>query len=92
MFTHILCNFTKEEAKLFPHIEYIRILGFNIKGQNYLNYVKKDVNIPIITRFCKNNRMLEIEYRSTCVYASILDEKNKIKMIESEYKNTPIIK
>ena len=92
MFTHILCNFTKEEAKLFPHIEYIRILGFNIKGQNYINYVKKDVNIPIITRFCKNNRMLEIEYRSTCVYASILDEKNKIKMIESEYKNTPIIK
>ena len=92
MFTHILCNFTKEEAKLFEHIEYIRILGFNNKGRIYLKEKKEQVTIPIITNFSSiKSKMLDIELRSTCCYASILDEKNKVKMIESEYKNYPIM-
>lgn len=93
MFTHILCNFTKEEAREFTHIEYIRVLGFNMLGKRYLNSIKKQLDVPLITRFSSiHSKMLDIEYRSTCVYASILDEQEKIKMIESEYKNTPIIK
>ena len=93
MFTHILCNFTKEEAKKFKDIEYIRILGFDIDGKQYLNKIKKEIDIPMITNFSSiDSDMLNIEYKATCVYASILDEQNKIKMIESEYKNTPIMK
>ena len=93
MFTHILCNFTKEEASKFEDIEYIRILGFNIKGQAYLNKIKKDIDIPIITKFASiKSDMLDVEFRTTCVYASILNEKDKIKLIENEYKNSPIIK
>ena len=93
MFTHILCNFTKEEANEFEDIEYIRVLGFNNKGRLYLNSIKKDIKIPIITNFSSiKNKMLDIEFRTTCVYASLLDEKEKIKLIESEYKNSPIIK
>ena len=93
MFTHILCNFTKEEAKLYNEVTYIRILGFNYKGRNYLNSIKKDINIPIISNFSRlNDPILDIELRSTCVYASILNEKDKINLIESEYKNFPIIR
>jgi len=93
MFTHILCNFTKEEANEFKNIEYIRILGFNNNGRLYLNNIKKDVKVPIITNFSSiKNKMLDIEFRTTCVFASILDEKEKINLIESEYKNSPIIK
>ena len=93
MFTHILCNFTKEEAKKFKNIEYIRILGFDINGKQYLNKIKKEIDIPMITNFSSlDSEMLNLEYRATSVYASILDEQNKIKMIESEYKNVPIIK
>ena len=92
MFTHILCNFTKEEAEEFNNIEYIRILGFSSLGRNYLKSVKDYINIPIITNYSKlKNKMLELEFRSTCVYASILSEEEKIKLIESEYKNYPII-
>ena len=92
MFTHILCNFTKEEADEFENIEYIRILGFSSNGRNYLKGVKDNTNIPIITNYSKlKNKMLELEFRSTCVYASILNENEKIKLIESEYKNYPII-
>ena len=93
MFTHIMCNFTKDEASQFNDISYIRVLGFNPSGRQYLNNIKKGVNIPIITNFSSiKDRMLDIEFRTTCVYASILDEDNKIKLIESEYKNSPIIK
>ena len=93
MFTHIMCNFTKEEANLFSDITYIRILGFNPTGRLYLNNIKKEVNIPIITNFSSiKDKMLDIEFRTTCVYASILEETEKTKLIESEYKNSPIIK
>lgn len=91
MFTHIMCNFTKEEAENFKNIEYIRVLGFNNKGRKYLKEVKEMTDIPIITNYSSiKSKMLEMEFRSTCVYASILDEKDKIKLIESEYKNYPI--
>lgn len=91
MFTHILCNFTKEEASNFKSIEYIRILGFNSNGRQIIKDVKNDIDIPIITNFSDiKNPMLDIEFRSTCCYASILDEKDKIKLIESEYKNYPV--
>lgn len=93
MFTHILCNFTKEEALQFRDIEYIRILGFDLIGKQYLNQIKKEIDVPLITNFSSiKSNMLDLEYRTTCVYASILDEQDKIKMIESEYKNTPIMK
>ena len=92
MFNHIICNFTKEEAERLNEIEYIRILGFSYKGQDYLNKNKKEIELPIITRFTNDYEMLNIEYRTTCVYATIMDEKDKIKLIESEYKNPPIIR
>lgn len=93
MFTHILCNFTKEEAKQFKDIEYIRVLGFDINGKQYLNKIKKDIDIPMITNFSSiESKMLNLEYKATSVYASILSEQDRIKVIESEYKNTPIMK
>lgn len=92
MFTHILCNFTKEEANQFSDIEYIRVLGFNSKGRNYLNFIKKELTIPIITTVTNiENKMLDLEWRVTCAYASILEETEATKLIEMEYKSCPII-
>ncbi len=91
MLCHILCNFTKEKKKHCHNIEYIRVLGFSKKGQEYLNNIKKDVDIPIITNYStlKDNIQLQIEFQSTCAYASILDENKKKELIEMEYKNHP---
>ena len=88
-----MCNFTKEEAKKYQHVEYIRVLGFSEKVKKYLNKIKKDLEIPLITNYSKlNNDMLQLELRITSVYASILNEKDKTNLIESEYKNKPLIK
>lgn len=89
---HILNGFTKEEANNFYHIEYIRILGFNNNGRAYLNSIKKDIKVPIITSINSiKSKMLALEFRTTCVYASILEYNDAIKLIEKEYKNSLII-
>ena len=53
MLLHILTNFTKEKAKLFNDITYIRILGINNTGRTILNNIKKDIDIPIISKITK---------------------------------------
>ena len=90
MLNHILCGFTKELKEKCRDLEYIRILGFNINGQNYINKVKKEVDIPIISNFSKNkSEMINMEFQATCVYASTLAEKDKKELIEKEYINHP---
>jgi predicted nucleotidyltransferase len=92
MLTHIMCNFTKDEAKSMTNISYIRILGFSKLGREYLNQNRKNITLPIITKYEKNIPMLDLEMRATSVYASILDENKKRILIEAEYKNKPIQK
>ncbi len=83
MFMHILMSFTKEEANNSKKIEYIRILGFNKMGQQYLNKIKKDITIPLITKY--NDKYLIIEHR----ISSIINLRQNDKL---EYQYYPIIK
>ncbi len=88
MLLHILTNFTKEEAKDIL-IDYIRLLGFSINGKQYLNTIKKDIQVPIITRYKKGiSKVLDIELRITNLYSLITNNTE----LEKEYKNNPIIK
>ncbi len=69
MLIHILCNFTKEKANNFKDISYIRILGFNDNGRLYLNSIKKESPIKIISKITKNmDEMLEYELETTEIY------------------------
>lgn len=80
MLIHILCNFTKELASSFNNIEYIRILGFSSNGQSYLNSIKKEVNIPIVTTFSKgNSKMLDYEMLTSNIYYSIKNDNSYLK-------------
>jgi len=76
MFIHILCGLTKEEAKKYKEIKYIRILGFNNNGKKYLKEHKKN-NIPIITSYKKDLEMLQIENRVSLIYDNDLDYNHK---------------
>lgn len=87
MLLHILTNFTKEEAKQIE-IDYLRLLGFTIQGKEYLNKIKKQINIPIITGYKKNiSKILDIELRTTKIYSLITSE----NLIKEEYRKKPII-
>ena len=84
MLLHILCNFTKEKAKQFNDITYIRLLGFSPKGREYLSKVKKEIEIPIISKISRTkDQMLEFEINTTKIYA-ITSSNNLIK---NEYTN-----
>ena len=87
MFCHILCGFTKEEAKRLSNVNYLRVLGFSVNGKEYLKEIKKEVSFPIITN-CKNinNEMLLLEHRITNIYNTIQN------IYDNEIIRKPIIK
>lgn len=90
MFTHILTNFTKEDAKDLE-IEYLRVLGFNTRGKNYLNKIKKEIGIPIINKYIPNMyKCLDIEFRVSLIYSLILKDKGD-DFLKREYRNKPVI-
>ena len=88
MLTHILVGFTKKDKKLYSTPSYIRVLGMSIKGKKYLNKIKKETTLPIITKY-KNINELAFELKVTKVYSMITNDNS---LIEKEYKNNVIIK
>lgn len=88
MLIHILTNFTKDESSNL-NIDYIRVLGFSQKGRLYLNQIKKDLKVPLITNYKPNlSPLLDIEFRVAKIYSLPLNK----NIIEKEYKQPPIYK
>ena len=88
---YILCDYTKDMAKEFKEIKYIRLLGFSNKGRDYLNKIKKDIDIPIISKFTREkDKMLEYEYQITKIYSLVFEKDKSKSLIEAEYKMKPI--
>ncbi len=88
MLIHILLGFTKDQAKKLNNITYIRVLGFNKKGQEYLKRTKKDINLPIITTYSKySDNMLKLEEKASAIYYLI-----KQLELKEEYKQKVVIK
>ena len=90
MLTYILCGYTKEDAKKYQKIEYIRVLGFNKKGRKYLKEIKNKTQIPIITKYTNKYETLALELKASYIYYS--KEKDKINLTLEEYKHKPINK
>lgn len=84
LLTHILCGFTKEMAATTKEIEYIRILGLNEQGRKYLHEIKKEIPVPIITKYYKERFPgLTLERQVDLIYTSILEidiQKDKIQI------------
>ncbi len=48
---------------------YIRPLGFNNRGKKYLNSIKKDINLPLISNYSTNKDLLNLEYKVNSIYS-----------------------
>ena len=86
--TFILFNITKEDVN--NQLNYIRVLGFNKKGKEILNKVKKEIDIPILTNY--DNKYLSKDLEITKILSLNSKIKNKTEYIEREYKQKPIIR
>ena len=86
---YILFSITKEDISNLE-LEYIRILGFNSKGKTILNKIKKDIDIPILTKY--NPKYLSKELNINNIISLNKKIKNKQEFIKKEYEKKPIIK
>lgn len=94
MFVHILTNTTKHEiAKIHrqKQISYIRLLGFNKRGRKYLNQIKKQLPVPLITQVNQRDDLsLRLDERASDIYYSILSPKCQ-KYFQRKKLQRPII-
>ncbi len=68
MLLHILVGYTKIDNEKYININYIRILGYSNKGIKYLNKIKKEIKLPLITNFNKYKEILKLEYKICSIY------------------------
>lgn len=87
---NIINNIKKEDVSNLEPLNYIRVLGFNSKGQEYLKSFRKDEDFNIVTQF-KNipSTYKDIEWKVSNLYASYLD--NRLDYLKQELKG-PIIR
>lgn len=81
MLIHILIGLTKEDNKNME-LDYIKILGFNSKGRDYLNK-QKDLKINID----KNSKIYQYELISASIYDLLTNDNN----LKFEKSTKPII-
>ena len=83
MLIHILIGLPKEINKL-ADIEYIKILGFNKKGREYLHNLKEDLEISLVP--IPNSLQYKYELIASQVYSLV----SKNKILAYEKSNKPI--
>lgn len=83
MLIHILLGIKKEDAQI--DLDYIKILGLNKKGRNYLNSIKKELNISVNVN--KDSKVYLYELRAAMLYDMLTNTNNYKK----ELNNKPII-
>ena len=79
-------NGLTKEDNLNSKLDYIRILGFNNKGQNYLKEIKN--NLSISTTIDNKSIIYKYELKASLIYDLI----NNTNTYEFEIKNKPVIK
>ena len=84
---HMLCN-TKDELIKGFDVPYIRVLGMNLEGKKYLNSIKKDLTVPLITKIkADKHPYLEHELRTSKIYTLMSDQ----DIFKHEFKPVIII-
>ena len=78
---YILIDFKKED---FKEKNYIKILGFNKKGKEYLSKTKKKISLPIITNYSTSNGLTDIDLKIDNVLT--LTKNNQQEYIGKELK------
>ena len=85
MLMHILVGLKKDDKQMYTKPQYIKVLGFNKKGQSYLNTLKKDLNIEVNSKI-NDNLIKDYELKCAYIYQMLSNE----NVIEFEIKNKPI--
>ncbi|MCZ8539428.1 nucleotidyltransferase [Psychrobacillus psychrodurans] len=93
MLTHIYTDFTWDQLRDIDLPTYIRPLAMNKKGQAYLQSIKKELQLPLISRVAasKNDKQLQLDIKAADLYYLGLQSSFGQSMVGSDFRNAPII-
>jgi predicted nucleotidyltransferase len=70
---HVLCQTSKKSLETIE-VPYIRILGMNVTGKEYLSSVKKNLKVPLISKVTENiHPYLDTELKVSMIYSLVSD-------------------
>ncbi|HET7628808.1 MAG TPA: nucleotidyltransferase [Bacillales bacterium] len=91
---HLLTATTKTDMENIinkPRATYIRLLGMSDKGRDYLNAIKKDLRIPLVSTVSRfENPLLELDIRASDCYALGYSGAAQTELLAAEYATPPI--
>lgn len=98
---HILLDLTKEDFKkkiLNSYPAYCKVLGFNIKGREYLSSIKETASLPVITKTSKainvlnpsQQFMLDKDILASDLYRSLIFSKYGT-LKKDDFRQSPVI-
>ena len=85
MLLHILIGLTKDDNHITT-LDYIKILGFNTRGQEYLKTIRKHIILPTTPN--KESKVFEYELKAAYLYEQAI----KKSLDNFDIKNIPIQK
>lgn len=93
MLTHIYTDFTWDQLRESDLPAYIRPLAMNKKGQAYLQSMKKDLQLPLISRVAasKHDKQLQLDIKAADLYYLGLQSSYGQSMVGSDFRIAPII-
>ncbi len=75
----ITLGLDKKHMEKYANEPYIRVLGFDKKGQEYLSYIRKTVVVPLITKTAAYKEMLLDDMHAANIYNMIVAGKYGVK-------------
>lgn len=75
----ITLGLDKKHMEKYSNAPYIRVLGFDKKGQEYLSYIRKTVEVPLITKTADYKEMLLDDIHAANIYNMIAAGKYGVK-------------
>ena len=75
----ITLGLDKKHMEKYANEPYIRVLGFDKKGQEYLSYIRKTVEVPLITKIADYKEMLLDDIHAANIYNMIVAGKYGVK-------------
>ncbi len=88
---HLLMNNDRSFIMEAMKQPYIRPLGMNALGQQYLNHRKKQLHIPLLTNYTSSHIAMQLEYQAACLLALLLPIDQQEDFLKQERKSIPIL-
>ena len=75
----ITLGLDKKHMEKYTNEPYIRVLGFDKKGQEYLSYIRKTVEVPLVTKTADYKEILLDDIHAANIYNMIVAGKYGVK-------------